>query len=213
MFKYFARLHEKHGLPVYPVAVLSYDLPRTREPGHYAIDFPDRKILDFQFRTLQLNRLYWRDYLDSRNPVASALMVKMAVAHQDRLRVKAECLRLLVTLKLDPARTRFISGFIDTYLRLGQEETELFDALLKTEIPLTEQEKIMELTTSWKEEGLRQGMQQGETTALKRLLTRRFKTIPPEVLMRIEQTVPGQLEAWIENTLDAATLEDVFKEH
>ena len=71
----------------------------------------------------------------------------------------------------------------------------------------------MELTTSWKEEGLQQGLQQGETTALKRLLTRRFKTIPSEVLMRIEQAVPGQLETWIENTLDAATLEDVFKDH
>lgn len=66
----------------------------------------------------------------------------------------------------------------------------------------------MELTTSWKEEGLQQGLQQGETTALKRLLTCRFKTIPPDALLRIEQAMPEQLETWIENTL-----EDVFKDH
>jgi hypothetical protein len=35
----------------------------------------------------------------------------------------------------------------------------LFDELLKTELPPTEQEKIMELTTGWKEEGLHQGLQ------------------------------------------------------
>jgi len=144
---------------------------------------------------------------------------------QDRVRVKAECLRLLVTLALDPARTRFISGFIDTYLRLGREELVLFDELLKTELPPTEQEKIMELTTSWKEEGLhqglqegmqqglQQGLQQGESIALKRLLIRRFKALSPDVIARIDQAVPEQLEQWIENTLDAPTMEDVFKEH
>ena len=79
----------------------------------------------------------------------------------------------------------------------------------------------MELTTSWKEEGLQlglqqglqQGIKQGESLVLKRLLTRRFKSIPPDVLLRIEQAVPEQLETWIENTLDATTLEEVFKDH
>jgi len=30
MFRYFARLHEKYGLPVYPVALLSHDKPAAR---------------------------------------------------------------------------------------------------------------------------------------------------------------------------------------
>ena len=34
-------------------------------------------------------------------------------------RVKLECLRLLATLRLDPARMQLISGFVDTYLRLS----------------------------------------------------------------------------------------------
>jgi hypothetical protein len=41
--------------------------------------------------------------------------------------VKAECLRLLATLRLDPARTRLISGFVDTYLRLNGQEMQVFD--------------------------------------------------------------------------------------
>jgi hypothetical protein len=41
--------------------------------------------------------------------------------------IKAECLRLLATLKLDPARMQLISGFVDTYLRLNKLETQVFD--------------------------------------------------------------------------------------
>ena len=49
-----------------------------------------------------------------QNPLASALMARIGMAQQERPRVKLECLRLLVTLRLDPARMRLISGFIDT---------------------------------------------------------------------------------------------------
>jgi flagellar biosynthesis/type III secretory pathway protein FliH len=144
-------------------------------------------------------------------------MAKMAIDPKDRPRVKAECLRLLVTLKLDPARRRFISGFIDTYLRLRQEEQQVFDHLITTEFLPTEQEQAMELTTSWKEEGIQQGLKQGfhqgEYHALKRLLTRRFQTLPADVLARIETAPVEQLEQWLDNTLDAVTLEDVFRSH
>jgi hypothetical protein len=41
-----------------------------------------------------------------------ALMAKMQIASNDRPKVKAECLRLLATLRLDPARSQFVSiGF------------------------------------------------------------------------------------------------------
>ena len=49
-------------------------------------------------------------------------MAKMGVAPADRYIVKLECLRLLATLHLDPAKTHFISGFIDAYLRLSKDE-------------------------------------------------------------------------------------------
>jgi hypothetical protein len=42
----------------------------------------------------------WRDYLNQPNPVAAALMSKMKIAKTDRPKVNAECLRLLVTLKV-----------------------------------------------------------------------------------------------------------------
>lgn len=225
MFKYFARLHEKHGLPVYPVALLTYDAPHSPEPDEYALSFPNRRVLEFRFHAVQLNRLNWRDYLNSKNPLSSALMAKMHIEPRDRWRVKAQCLRLLVTFKLDPARTRLISGFIDTYLRLNREEYEQFNALLATELQPDEQEKIMELTTSWKEEGIlqgmqidmqkgmEQGMQQGEALTLIRLLRRRFGEIPVGVEQAIAQASLEQIDHWLDRVLDAPTLDAVFETH
>src|SRR5262245_37524430 len=43
MFTYFARLHEGHGLPVYPVVVFSYDTPLRPEPDFYRVEFPGFK--------------------------------------------------------------------------------------------------------------------------------------------------------------------------
>ena len=55
-------------------------------------------------------------------------MAKMKINEKDRPQVKAECLRLMVTLKLDPARMYLISGFIDTYLDLSQQEELIFQS-------------------------------------------------------------------------------------
>jgi hypothetical protein len=114
MFFYFARLYQKYLQRVYPIVVFSFDTPQRPEPCTHILEFPGRKVLEFSFEPIQLNRLHWRDYLHRSNPMAAALMSKMRIAPVDRPKVKAECLRLLVTLCLDPARTRLISGFVDT---------------------------------------------------------------------------------------------------
>jgi len=126
MFRYFARLHEKHDLPVYPIALFTYDAPQRLEPDEYRVAFPDKLILSFAFTVIQLNRMNWRDFVRRPNPLASALMAKMMIADDDRARVKLECLRLLATLHLDAAKMQLISGFVDTYLRLNQDEQREF---------------------------------------------------------------------------------------
>ena len=85
------------------------------EPESYEVGSPDLEVLRFRFRTIQLARLPWREFLARPNPVAAALMAKMRFAAEERPKVKVECLRLLATLGLDPARMSLISGFVDTY--------------------------------------------------------------------------------------------------
>jgi flagellar biosynthesis/type III secretory pathway protein FliH len=102
----------------------------------------------------------WRDFVDRPNPVASALMSKMKIAKKDRVKVKAQCLRLLVSLSLNPAKMQMISGFVDTYLDLSPlEEIEFEEEIRKFSQPI--QEGVMQITTSWMRQGLEQGIAQG----------------------------------------------------
>jgi hypothetical protein len=87
-------------------------------------------------------------------------MAKMQIAPEDRPKVKAQCLRLLITLRLDPAKMQLISGFIDTYLNLNESEEQVFQSELGT-IESDEREEVMQIVTSW----MRTGIQQGQVSS------------------------------------------------
>lgn len=193
MFRYFARLSERHALPVYPVVMFSYDAPRRPEPARYEVNFPGFTPLVFRYRVIQLNRLSWRAFTNRPNPVASALMAKMRIAPRDRPRVKLECLRRLATLKLDRARMQLISGFVDTYLALNAAEEQRFQARVAATLPPPEQETVMEIVTSWMREGMERGRQEGHQEGrqegleqmVARQLGRRLGTLGPELAARV----------------------------
>lgn len=200
MFRYFARLDEKYDIPIYPIAVLSYDKPLQAAQSNYQMEFPDLQVLEFKYRVVQLNQLNWRDFLNQRNPLASALMAKMKIAPQERPQVKAECLRLLVTLKVDPARMQLISGFVDTYLRLNKSEIKVFESEL-SKIGLKEKEEVMQIVTSW--------MKQGQESTVLRQLQRKFGELDLEVKGKIEGLESPQLEDLSEALLDFERLDDL----
>ncbi len=186
MFLYFAELYREYRLPIYPIAIFSFDRPQRIEPHQLRVTLPDLDVLTFNFQSIQLNQLDWRDFLQRRNPVAAALMAKMKIAKKDRPKVKMECLRLLATLQLDPARTFLISGFVDTYLRLNQSEEQVFQSEIAKIQTVAEQEKVMELTTSWMERGLEQGLERGleqeRRSAISSLMELRYGSIDDELL-------------------------------
>ncbi len=200
MFRYFARLSEKYDLPIYPVVVFSYNQPKQAAASEFRVEFPNFRVLEFNYCVIQLNRLNWRDYLGQANPVASALMAKMQIAPEDRPKVKAECLRLLVTLRLDAARMQLISGFVDTYLTLTESEERAFRAELGRIEP-KEQERVMKIVTSW--------MREGEVTIVMRLLKRKVGELDPEVEAQVRELEVAQLEALSEALLDFSNLEDL----
>jgi len=204
MFRYFARLYEKYQLPVYPVVVFSYDSPQRQEANLHQVAFPNKVVLDFNYDVIQLNRLNWRDFVRQPNPVASALMAKMNMAPADRPRVKLECLRLLATLKLDPARMQLISGFVDTYLRLNAQEEELFQRELD-KIEPNEQEGVMQIVTSWQQEG----RQQEAASLALRLLNRRLGAVNPKLQSQIQQLPIQQLEDLVEAVLEFSQPDDL----
>jgi hypothetical protein len=61
-------------------------------------------------------------------------------------------------------------------------------------------------------EGKLEGKLEGEVTVLCRLMTRRFGPISEATQARLGNATLEQLEQWTDNILEAATLDDVFKE-
>jgi len=219
LFRYFSRLHDKFALPVYPIVLFTFDRPKKSQPSSYEVAFPDLEVLRFRYAVIQLNQLDWRQYLRLNNPVAAATMTKMLIAPRDRPRVRLECLRMLAKLKLDRARVRMISGFIDTYLRLTAAEMKQYTAEVGT-LSEQEQEEVMEITTSWKEEGIQQGLQQGlqqgreegrqeeAVSLLSRLLNRRLGPLQPSVRDSVEKLTLKQLEVLSEALLDFKSIDE-----
>lgn len=220
MFRYFAGIDLKHALPVYPIAVLSFERPRRPQPARFDLRLPGLHVLAFRFRAVQLNRLEWRAFLRRRNPVAAALMSRMRIARGERVRVKVECLRLLATLQLDPARMRLVSGFVDTYLHLTGSERTLFDKEIRR-VPEDERGKVMEIVTSWMEEGIQKGLvqgrqegreegrQKGSLELVLRLLTRRLGALADPAAERVRRLPLAELETLAEALLDFRTPEDL----
>lgn len=210
MFRYFCSLFLKYDRPIYPIVIFSYDSPKRLDRNDFAIDFPDRQVLNFNYQIVQLNRLDWHDFLKQKNPIAAALMAKMKIALGDRPKVKAQCLRLMVTLKLDPAKMQLISGFVDTYLRLNSAEEAIFQSEL-SRMKLEEQERIMQITTSWKEEGRLEGRIEEKLRITLRQLNRKLGNLPEEIATQIKSLEPYQLDLLTEDLLDFETLDDLHQ--
>jgi Domain of unknown function (DUF4351) len=202
MFFYFAQLHREYLQIVYPIAIFSFDQPFRAEQSRYQVKAPGLQILDFNFLTIQLNRLDWREFLTRSNPVAAALMAKMKIDPADRPKVKVECLRMIANLKLDQARIFQLSGFIDSYLRLNPVEEQQFQVEVdKIKLP-QERENVMEITTSWMEEGMIKGRESGERALVIKLLTKKVGNLSPELLSRVSSLNIERLEALAEDLLD-----------
>jgi len=101
---------------------------------------------------------------------------------------------------------------LDWMMRLPEG---LEDKLWK-DIEQIEAERKMPYVTSVErratERGIQQGIQQGEEKVLERLLTRRFGPLSEATRQRLRDATLEQLERWTDNILDAATLENVFKD-
>jgi flagellar biosynthesis/type III secretory pathway protein FliH len=77
----------------------------------------------------------------------------------------------------------------------------------------TEQEKVMQIVTSWMEQGieqgLEQGLEQGAHAVILRLINRKFSQIPPDLAANIQSLSFSQTEALSDSLLDFASVQDL----
>jgi len=173
------------------------------EPEQYEVSFPDRRVLSFSYRAIQLNRLNWRDFVRRPNPVAAALMTKMQIAPEDRPRVTLECLRMIVTLRLDPARSALIREFMGAYLALTAEENAVYNREAEALQP-SEKRQIVEVLDQW----TLLGMHRKAIQVALRLLEHRFGPLSPKLRSAVEQLSDESLDELAPAVMDFATLAD-----
>lgn len=128
-------------------------------------------------------------------------MAKMRIAPEDRLRVKLECLRLLLTLKLNRAKSKLIWGFVESYLRLGAEDQAEFQREFGT-LPESEQEAVMDYVKYWPDEMEEKGLKR----AIRRQFRRRFgEAVADRLVGQLGPADGPVLEDLTEALLDFAT--------
>ncbi len=76
---------------------------------------------------------------------------------------------------------------------------------------MTLAERFDEWAKAYEQKGIEKGMEKGESLVLQRLLVKRFGALSSTLLTRIAAADRAQLELWCDRVLDAATLDDVFR--
>lgn len=107
----------------------------------------------------------------------------MGYNKRERVQVKKEFLRMLVSMELDPARMYLLNGFFEQYLTLSEEEEIQLNKEI-AQLESREAEAIYRFETEkerkgriegyrvGKEEGLQQGMQQGMQEGIRQIASR-----------------------------------------
>lgn len=121
----------------------------------------------------------------------------MQIAPNERWRVKAASLRLLVGARHSRVQRRLLSQFVDVYLRLRGAEELAFQAEVATFSP-REQEAVMEIVTSWEQKGRAEGQRE----LVERLLIRKLGPLSDATLARLAPLSSSQLTALGEALLD-----------
>lgn len=140
-------------------------------------------------------------------------MSKIDYSQEEKVRVKVEFLKMLVRLKLDPARMQLLAGFFDSYLVLTREEEVQVQAQLARELPLEEVAQMTEILTSWHKRGMEEGRMEGrmeETRAtILEYVESRFGVHPEGLEMALETASDlEQLKRLRREIFKAASLED-----
>jgi hypothetical protein len=125
-----------------------------------------------------------------------------------RLRPKFELVRGLKAYGYDEESVRQIYRLVDWLITLPEDLEEQYQERLQT---LSEEDEMTYVTTTerW---GIKKGRAEGQAELLLRQVERRFGPVTDEVTQRIRTAAGPQLELWALNILDAATLEDVFRD-
>ncbi|OUS69697.1 hypothetical protein B1748_30625 [Paenibacillus sp. MY03] len=181
MYIYFGRLYEKYRKQyklIIPIAVFSGPRKKKERNG-IDMRIAGYKILQFRFLKVQLKRSHWRQFIDSDNPVAAALLAKRDYNEEERRELRKAYLRMLLRLrqKLDDARLALVMSVADLYYKSTVEEDQSIAEELN-EQDSKEGHELMKLMPEWSKqaymEGKEEGREEGKELIIRNLLRKDF---------------------------------------
>ncbi len=216
MYEYFSQLFLRHGLPIVPIAVFSDDAEWTQPvPDFFELKLSPRSRVRFDYHLIKLSQLDHRRFLKSDNPLAFALMAKMKYTRRQRVRLKADFLRLILRAGIDPARQSLLVEFVETYMPLLATEQMQFTQLVQIEETLRE---VKEMVTVYekagikkgREEGIEEGIEKGKLEMLLFALEKRFAKLPGHIRRKVLQISSSQrIEDIMQAILEGKSLSEL----
>jgi hypothetical protein len=92
---------------------------------------------------------------------------------------------------------------------LNAAEEDIFKAEIAKFEPV-KQEEVMEIVTSWMQEGIEVGKLEGEFAIITRQLNRRIGLVTPELQERLKQLSTTELEDLAEALFDFSSMDDLL---
>ncbi len=216
LFEYFYRLYDRYRQPVLTMVVLTDNRPNWR-PKSYPMQVCGHKVNHFRFLTSKL--LDYRDQrtalLEHTNPFGTIVAAHLAALDtrtdpNARYQHKFALMRQLYRNGLAREAILNLFSFIDGVLTLPKE----FEIRYNSSIKQLEGEYNVRYITSveriGREQGLKEGIQQGQSTLLKTLLESKFGTLTKPYQQRLNKANMNTLCQWGKRILTAQTLDEVF---
>ncbi len=126
-----------------------------------AVDFPNKRVLCFDFDVLGLGSMDAGNYVKTPNPAALALAARMRFTSKNRLSLIKDFAITLARIRMVRRVADVVASFFFAYQHLDESE----DLKLRQEIAKVEskemRDRVMQLTNPWIEAGKREGFQQG----------------------------------------------------
>jgi len=205
MFKYMCQLYLRYDAVILPIVVFSDDsLWKIPVSNKFRLEIADKTIVRFEFESVKLKSLNYRNFLDSKNPLAFALMAKMNYNRQEQVRLKADFLRLILGSQVDEMRQSLLVEFVETYVPLMNEDLAQFEELIQSEDQYVEVEYMV---TVYEQRGIEKGIENGKQNTLLKQLEKKFGEVPVEMEHKIRSTESiERLDVLLLAVLDAESL-------
>jgi hypothetical protein len=156
---------------------------------------------------IKLKHLDYRRFLETNNPLAFALMAKMDCNTKGRMRLKADFLRLILGIGVDPARKNVLIEYVETYMPLNEQEAVEFKRIVCEK---EEYQEVVKMITTYEQDGIDKGIERGERETLIRLIERKFGSLEKESKERILQEIDRErIKSLLLAVLDAQSIDDL----